>query len=241
MFCNIIHFFVQEILLVFILICHSDQRPQLKADESNTTKTIDTDTATEPPKNIENISQATLQVTDGTAAVSIQTSIDVSPSDPSEIFDGFKPSNYYRPDGNPIFERPSPQVTHEVFYNPQYFRRPNNSLEPLLAPSKTDEKNIIFPQTPQEHNTDHDADHGPESRSPHNKFTKAKFLPAKHSKPMKHDYGEIVPSFSSYDPDLYERHFGKYHGKEMIPHYAGEVSHEPPSFYHSVVHKRYLS
>lgn len=226
---------------MFILICHSDQRPHVKVDATNTTKTTDTVTVTESSKSIENFSQATSQVNEsrGTAAVSIQTSIDVSPNDPSEIFDDFKPSNYYRPNGNPIFEKPSPQVTHEVFYNPQYFKKPpNNSLDPLLAPSKTNEKNVIFPPTPQEYDSDHN--HEPESRSPYNKlFTKAQLPPAQHPKPIKYDYGEIAPSFSSYDPNLYERHFGKYHGKEL-PHYSGDILHETPNFYHDVAHKKYI-
>lgn len=136
-------------------------------------------------------------------------------------------------------------MTHEVFYNPQYFKRPNHLVYPLTPP-KTEEKNIVFPKTSlqDDHNFKqieyNDNNNGLESRSPH-KVTEAQFPISnfQFSKPMKHDSGEIIPIFNSYDNNLYERHFGKYHGKETS-HYPANIIHEPPNFYHSVIHKKYL-
>jgi len=214
--------------LILIFVCHSHQRPQLEVDELTTTKT--TDTTTEATKSVEKIPR----VTEATA-VSVQTSVNFSSYGPKEVFEDFKPSNYYRPDGNPIFERPNLQVTHEGFHRPQYFARPNNQ-EHQSSP-KPGDNNVVFPQATQEHYSQysqHDnQSNGPESRGPY-KFTEV--LPQPQSKPVKHDFGGTLP-ISAYDNNFYERHFGKYHGKEMS-HYP-DIIHESPKLHHSVTtHKK---
>ncbi|XP_016663153.1 uncharacterized protein LOC100574016 [Acyrthosiphon pisum] len=215
------------ILSILIFVCHTHQRPQLEVDVLTTTEP--TDTTTEETKSSEKISQ----VTEATA-VSVQTSVNFSSFSPSAVFEDFKPSNYYRPDGNPIFERPSPQVSHEVFHKPEYFARPNNQANKL--PTKSKDNNVIFPQATQEHYSQYsqfdNRSNGPESRGPY-KFTEA--LPQHQFKPMKHDFGGELPS-SAYDNNFYERHFGKYHGNEMSQY--PDIIHEPPKIYHSVTTAR---
>lgn len=224
---------------MLILICSTQQRPQ--QDTSTTTEA--TDSTSEETKSSEKVAQVTEP-----AAVSVQTSVNVSSSSrgPSKIYEDFKPSNYYRPDGDPIFERPSPQVTHEVFYKPQYFSRPSDVAHRPRPVS--DDKSVVFPQASRENHSEHQQHNnnksGPESRSPQ-KFTDV--LPQ--FKPIKHDSGHMIPNFSLYDNfyernlgkyhgtdnNLHERNLGKYHGNEMS-HYP-EIIHAPPPpnhHYHSV-------
>jgi len=217
-----------------IFVSHSYQRPQLDVDVLTTTET--SDTTTEETKSLEKISP----VTEANSAVSVQTSVNFSSYSPSVVYEDFKPSNYYRPDGNPIFERPSPQVTHEVFHKPEYFARPNNQTN-RSPPKPSDNNNIVFPQATQEHYSrysqyDNNRSNGPESRGPY-KFTD-NVLPQQNSKPMKHDFGGTLP-ISAYDNNFYERHFGKYQVNEFSQ-YPSHIIHEPPKNYHSLttVHKK---
>ncbi|XP_060842958.1 uncharacterized protein LOC132923142 isoform X1 [Rhopalosiphum padi] len=229
------------ILSLLIFVCHSRQMPQLDVDVFTTTET--TDTTTENTKSLEKIPRVTEEtkslekislVTEDTA-VSVQTTVNFSSYSPSVVFEDFKPSNYYRPDGNPIFEKPSPQVTNKVFHKPEYFARPNKQTYQL--PPKPNDSNVVFPQATQEHYyqySHHDnRSNGPESRGPY-KFTEV--LPQPQSKPMKHDFGGTQHT-SAYDYNSYERHFGKYHGNEMSQY--SDIIHEPPKIYHSVTtHKK---
>lgn len=212
---------------MLVFVCHSHQRPQLELDTSTATETTDPTTEETTIKSSDTVAR----VTEATA-VSVKSSINVSSSYvPNEVYEDFKPSNYYRPDGNPIFERPSTQVTHEVFHGTQHFQRPNGLVN-QLSTSKPDEKIIVFPQTTHEHVVKHsNRSNGPEFRSPY-KFTEMFTQP----KPMKHDYGETVPKFSEYDNSYYEKYFGKYYGNEMS-HYP-ELVHEPPKSYHSVATRK---
>lgn len=225
--------------------------PQLDVDVFTTTET--TDTTTENTKSLEQISRVTEEtrsleknsrvtektkslekislVTEATA-VSVQTSVNFSSYGPSVVFEDFKPSNYYRPDGNPIFERPSPQVTHKVFHKPEYFARPNKQTYQL--PPKSSDSNVVFPQATQEHYSQYshpdNQSNGPESRGP---YTFTEVLPQQQSKPMKHDFGGHG---SAYD-NFYERNFGKYHVNEMSQY--SDIIHGPPKVYHSVTaHKK---
>ncbi|XP_022172876.1 uncharacterized protein LOC111035533 [Myzus persicae] len=212
------------IFLILMFVCYSHQRPQLEEDVLTTTET--TDTTTEELKSLEKISVVT-QAT----AVSVHTSVNFSSYKPSEVFEDFKPSNYYRPDGNPIFERPSPEVANQVFLKPQYFVKPDNQTN--RSSPKPSDNNVVFPQATQEHYSQYsqydDRSNGPESRGPY-KFTEVS--PRQQFKPMKHDFGGTLP-IGAYDNNYYERHFGKYHVKEMS-HYP-DIIHEPPKVYHHSV------
>ncbi|XP_027850436.2 uncharacterized protein LOC114129796 isoform X1 [Aphis gossypii] len=242
------------LLWLLIFVCHSHQMPQLDVDVFTTTETTDTTTentientknfsrVTEETRSLEKISRVTEEtksfekislVTEATA-VSVQTSVNFSSYKPSVVFEDFKPSNYYRPDGNPIFERPSPQFTHEIFHKPEYFARPNKQTYQL--PPKSSESNVVFPQASQEHYSQYshpdNRSNGPESRGPH---TFAEVSPQPQSKPMKHDFGGAQHA-SAYD-NFYERHFGKYHVNEMSQY--SDIMHGPPKVYHSVTsHKK---
>lgn len=232
---------LQGIFLALIFVCRSHQRPaELAVDVTTTAATLETTTDEEPSTEVEKISR---QVTEATAAISVRTSINVSSYDgPREVFEDFKPSNYYRPDGNPIFERPSPQVSREIFHKPEYFRRPDDYNLPVYQlPSKNDDRNIIFPQAttiatqkryfePVRHNNE-SKNGSNESRSGHPyMFTE---VSSKSSyKPVKHDYSEIpFPNFGTYDYNFYEKHFGKYYGNEMS-HYPNVIHELPKISYH---------
>ncbi|XP_025204324.1 uncharacterized protein LOC112601106 isoform X2 [Melanaphis sacchari] len=228
--------------------------PQLDIDVFTTTESTDSTTentksleknsrVTEETKSLENISQVTEEtknlekialVTEATA-VSVKTSVNFSSYGPNVVFEDFKPSNYYRPDGNPIFERPSPQVTHEVFHKPEYFARPNKQTYQL--PPKSSDSNVVFPQATNEYYSQYshndNRSNGLESRGPY-KFTEV--LPQPQSKPMKHDFGGMQ-HISASDNNFYEKHFGKYYGNEMSQY--SDIIHEPPKLYHSVTtHKK---
>lgn len=213
---------------MIVFVCQSHQRPQLELDTSTVTETTDT-VATEETT-IKSLQDKVAQVTEATA-VSVKTSINVSSYVPRNVYEDFKPSNYYRPDGYPIFERPSQQVTDDVFYGSQRLKRPNGLVYPLPTP-KPDDKNVIFPQASIERVQLHsNRSNGPESRTPH-KFTEVYTHPPK---PMKHDYSGAVTKFSEYDNSFYEKYFGKYHGE--MSHYPDFV-HEPPKSYHSVTTRK---
>uniref|UniRef100_A0A2S2QCF8 Uncharacterized protein n=1 Tax=Sipha flava TaxID=143950 RepID=A0A2S2QCF8_9HEMI len=218
------------LFLVLVFVCHSHQRPQLELDTS-TTVADTTDPTTE--ETTVKSSETVAQVTEATA-VSVKSSVNFSSSYvPSEVYEDFKPSNYYRPDGNPIYEKPSTYVNPEIFHGTQHFQRPNGLVNPSLTP-KPDDKNIVFPQASHDHIIQHsNRSNGPEFRSPY-KYTEIFTQP----KPMKHDYGETVPKFSEYDNSFYEKYFGRYYGNEMS-HYP-DLVHEPPKSYHSVAirHKK---
>lgn len=215
---------------MLICVCYSHQRPQLEVDISTTTEVIANDNTSEEIKTSEKIVQAT-----EAAAVLVQTSINVSTLSPSQVFEDFKPSNYYRPDGDPIYERPSPQVTHEVFYKPQYFRRPNSLVYQMQK--NPDDSHVVFPEIRQKHYTERqfNSSNVPESRS-RQKFNEV--LPQ--YKPVKHDSGDIEPNFNSYT-NYFESNLGKYHVNEMfherdLGKYHGnqlsnypEIMHEPPT------------
>lgn len=219
-------------MILIVLVCHSDQRPQLDVDAASTT-TDATDPITEKTKTLDK----SLDVTEATA-VSVQTSVNVSSKSfgSAEVFEDFKPSTYYRPDGNPIFERPSPEVTHEVFYKPEYFRRPESPSVNKPQP-KPDDKNVVFPEATQKRYTEHvqynNKSNEPESRGPNKVKNEIIVLPQ--TKPMKHDFGEMPVNFDYYDNNFYERQFGKHPGNEMLPSYYPDMVHEPPRTYHSSV------
>lgn len=201
--------------------------------------TTDTTTTEESSTDSEKISR---QTSKATAAVSVGTSINISSYDrPREVFEDFKPSNYYRPDGNPIFERPSPQVSQEVFHRPEYFRRPDDYYLPVFQqPRKQNHRNVVFPQATAatqkryseliRHNNE--SKNGSTDSKGDHPYTFAEVSSKSFAKPVKHDFGDIpLPDFSTYDSNFYERHFAKYYGNEMS-HYP-EVIHEPPKFsYH---------
>lgn len=228
-------------MLVLVFVCRSHQRPQLELGTATETSAADTAAATEETTVKSSQDEAAARVTEA-AAVSVETSVNVSSYVPSEVYEDFKPSNYYRPDGNPIFERPSQQVqTHALFYGPQHFQRPAAGLvHPSSATTATpqDKYPVIFPQASHEHVVQQqhsNRSNGPESRSPY------QFTEAQH-KPMKHDYGETVPKFSEYDNSFYEKYFGKYYGNvanDMPPHYhQPDFEREPPRSYHSVATRK---
>lgn len=252
--------------MLLIFVCHSYQRPQLELDDPTTTAET-TDTTTEE---IVTSTEKTVRVTEATApAVTVQTSINVTKSSrPSEVYEDFRPSKYYNSDGYPVFERPSPQVTQEVFYKPQYFNGPKNNYLVPPMPSRPNEKNVVFPQATrdyynyserlqhnstnnqqinsldknvQNHNKNNSSSNngnkwlnGPESRGPY-RFTEV--LPQ--FKPIKHDHGEIIPNFSTYDSDFYEKNFAKfYYGNEMSNY--PDIIHEPPKSYTSIATRKKL-
>lgn len=233
-------------MVLYFFVCQSHQRPQTEvsddvgpptttatavaaaeADETVTdTVAITTEDRTKIPDH-----NGSRQVTEATA-VSVRTSVNVSSArGPSRVYEDFKPSRYYRPDGDPIFERPSPPVTREIFYKPQYFRRPG------------DHRNVAFPQATtqySEHRQPYSnrttSDEPTESR-PVGPFAggppkTVQVLPQ--YKPIKHDSGEVGPDFSLYDGG--QPHFSRYpHGNEMLSPFPPDIIHEPPMSYHNVV------
>lgn len=210
-----------------------------------TTTTVVSDTTADTTtidESLTDLEKSSRQATEATVAVSVRTSINVSSyNDPKEVFEDFKPSNYYRPDGNPIFERPSTQVSREVFHKPEYFRRPDDYYLPVyqLSP-KQEYKNTVFPigtaATQKRYSElvrhNNQSKNGSTESRGDNPYTFAEVSTKSFSKPVKHDSGDIpLPDFGTYDNNFYERHFGKYYGNEMS-HYPDKI-HEPPKFsYH---------
>ncbi|XP_050424510.1 uncharacterized protein LOC126835757 isoform X2 [Adelges cooleyi] len=205
--------------LLFMLISNSFQRPQLDVNVSTTV---------EPVETTEDNTEKVLQVTEATA-VSVKSTINVSSVRPIEVFEDFQPSNYYRPDGNPIFEKPSPPVRQEIFYKPSYFNIPPSHL--IYQLPKRPDTGVVFPQATQEHYSEHQYNKSqpPEFRSP---MKYGEVLPQ--FKPIKHDSGEITPNFNN---DFNDKNVRNYHGNEMA-HYP-DIVHEPPmSYHHSLAKKK---
>jgi len=252
------------LLLIISVIRGSHQRPQLAEDvlTSTTPTTTTTTEATTKESAKRSTVDKTSQVTEATAvetAVSVRTTVNVtssssssslSPSNyiPREVFEDFEPSNYYEPDGEPKFEKPSPQVVREVFRQPEYFWRPDDqTLRNAPSPKSNGTRNVVFPQpTPtttiqrhnhfERHRFDGQTDES-SHKSPHASSADVSFR----SKPAKHDSGEFLPpdfGGAYHDGgDFYERvYFGgsQHSGHEMSPYHRPDVLHAPLKSYHGV-------
>ncbi|XP_050549154.1 uncharacterized protein LOC126910549 [Daktulosphaira vitifoliae] len=207
----------KTLVLLLMLACSSHQRPQIDVKVSTTTEQTDNN------EDVEN--NANLHVPE-TTAVSVESSVNVSSIRPSEVFENFLPSNYYKPNENPIFEKPSPHIKGEVFYRPSYFNRPPNRFTYQLTRNK--ENGIISPQATQEYYSESNYNKSLqlESKSP---AKYGEILPQ--FKPMKHDFGEYVPN---YTPKL---NVGNYHNDEML-HYPDETYESPIHNYHSQIKRK---
>lgn len=231
-------------MVLYFFVCQSHQRPQTEVSDDVGPPTTTATAATEADEVVTDTAaittqdrtkgpdqNGTRQVIEATA-VSVRTSVNVSGArGPSPVFEGFKPSRYYRPDGDPIFERPSLPVTREIFYKPQYFRRPD------------DHRSVAFPQATTQY-SEHRQPHGnrttsddPTESRPVGPFAgappkTAQVLPR--YKPIKHDSGEVAPDFSLYDGG--QPHFSRYQpANEMLSPFPPDIIHEPPMSYHNVV------
>lgn len=203
-----------------MLVCSSYQRPQIDSKVSTTTEQIENN------DDVENT--ASLKVPE-TTAVSVKSSVNVSSVHPGEVFEDFQPSNYYRPNGNPIFEKPSPQVKGEIFYRPSYFDRPPDRVTYQLTRNR--DNGILSPQATRDYysESNYNKSQHIESKSP-GKY--GEVLPQ--FKPVKHDFGEFTPP--NYSPKLNEKIVGNYHNDEMS-HYPDEV-YESPMHSHQSLSKQ---
>lgn len=243
--------FVQGTLLVLcFFVCQSSQRPQFEASDDDDAPTTTEVAATEiATVSAEETAAGTgsgnnTRVTEA-AAVSVQTTVNVSrqlPFGPGRVFGDFRPSSHhYRPDGGPAFDRPSPPVTHEAFYEPQHFRRPADGRPvhrfPLQQPD--DRRNVVFPLATQVQYSatavrERPSDNETAAESGRARKPFVGVLPQ--HKPIKHDAGDALPNFSGFDGGFYERPFGKYQTNDVL-RYPADAAREPKP-YHTVVARK---